>query len=183
MSVRQNFVIVGGGCAGTTLARLLSSSLNASKYRLILISARPFFVHLPATARMSVTDRGDLEKTALIPYDKLFVNGNGEFKLGTVKSFTDAGERGGVVILEDGEQLDYITLVLATGSSWPEVNEFPNSAEGAQAHVNKHRSAVRGASNIVVVGGGSVGIGERPCLICLQPFTNGPHRNRRRNQR
>jgi len=83
---RQKIVIVGGGVAGSLLARELSSKLNQQEHELVLIEARPYAIWLIAGARL-VAEEGHhpgLEERALVAYDKLFYNGNGSVKRGKV---------------------------------------------------------------------------------------------------
>ncbi|KAI0329006.1 FAD/NAD-P-binding domain-containing protein [Cubamyces sp. BRFM 1775] len=157
---RQNVVVVGGGWAGTLIARDLSAKLDASKHNLILISDRPYFIHLIAGARMTVTAVDKLEDKALVPFDKLFHNGNGSVKIGKVVSISagSAGEKGGEVILEDGERIPYAALVLATGSSWPGPLHFPEKDADMRSHLESWRNKYEKANHVVIVGGGAVGL-------------------------
>jgi NADH dehydrogenase FAD-containing subunit len=154
-------VVLGGGGAGATTARALSQTLDKSKYSLTLINPLPYRVVLPATVRMTVTATDKLDETALIPYDKLFLNGNGTFKQGKVESISLEGyekDEGGVLLLEGGEKVEFHILVLATGSTWPGPTTFPETQEGVKEHINARREDVKNAKNIVLIGGGAVGV-------------------------
>ena len=99
----QNVVIVGGGPAGFSIARDLSAKIDASRYNLILLNSRPYYLNLVATARMIVTNDGNHEERGLIPYDKLFVDGKGTLKVGTVTEIKPgATGTGGVLVLQSG---------------------------------------------------------------------------------
>jgi NADH dehydrogenase FAD-containing subunit len=102
---KQNIVVVGGGSAGANACRTLSRSLDKSKYNLILINPLPYRVWLIGTLRVVVAPEESLQKDVMIPYDKLFVNGNGKFVEGVVKSFDANKEGGGTVTLESGEKI------------------------------------------------------------------------------
>ncbi|KAI0629813.1 FAD/NAD-P-binding domain-containing protein [Trametes polyzona] len=159
MASKKNVVIVGGGWAGTLIARELSGKLDASAYNLILVNQRPYTIHLVASARMTVTAEDKLEERALIPYDKLFINGNGSVKVGTVVSIEESAPgKGGEVVLEDGERIPYAALVLATGSSWQGPLHFPEKDSDVRAHIDAWRSKFEKANHVVIVGGGAVGI-------------------------
>jgi NADH dehydrogenase FAD-containing subunit len=103
---KQNIVIVGGGCAGSNAAKALSRTLDKSKYNLILINPLPYRIWLIGTLRLCVSPEEQLQKDVMLPYDKLFVNGNGKFVQGLVKSFEASKEGGGSVTLESGEKIE-----------------------------------------------------------------------------
>ncbi|TFK21470.1 FAD/NAD(P)-binding domain-containing protein [Coprinopsis marcescibilis] len=155
----QNIVVLGGGAAGagTALAIVNSSNFNPSTHRLILVTPRSFFVLLPAVIRASVTSEGDLEKRILMPYGD-FLKGKGEVKVGKAVSFTSA-EAGGEVTLESGEKLEYSVLVLALGSIWQGgALNIPDDETEAVESLKTWRANFQKATDIVLVGGGSVGI-------------------------
>lgn len=160
MSKRKNVVVVGGGGAGTLVARNLSATLDPSKHKLILINARPYFAHLVAAIRMVVTAEGKLEDEALIPFDKVFTNGNGELVVGKVASITDQGEQGGYVTLSSGEIIDYSVLILTPGSTWEGPLHLPDTKMETQTWVDGWRDRFENSDDILLVGGGAVAIGE-----------------------
>jgi|SRR5882762_4986350 len=164
---RKNVVVVGGGGAGAPIIKALSSKLDRARYNLILITARPYYVHLVATIRMVVTNEGSIEEKALIPYDTNFVNGNGTLKVGTVVGIekNSEGKEGGEVILDSGERISYAVLALAPGSTWEGPLDFPNTKEETVEWLDKWRSTFEKANNIVFVGGGAVGIGVFVYLV------------------
>lgn len=51
----KNVVVLGGGCAGVTVAQSLSKKLDHAQYNLILVDMRPHTIWLPAGVRMVVT--------------------------------------------------------------------------------------------------------------------------------
>jgi apoptosis-inducing factor 2 len=73
MSQNQHIVIIGGGAAGAQVAKDLAAKLNPSTQSLTLVTTRPFFVHLPALIRTSVTAEGGLEDLMLMPYADFLV--------------------------------------------------------------------------------------------------------------
>lgn len=156
---KKNVVVVGGGFAGVTIARALSAKLDTSKYNLILISPRAYNIHMIAGARINVDEAGKFEEQAFLPYDKLFVNGNGTKKTGVVTSISTNKEgKGGVLTLEDGETVSYHLLALTPGSVWPGPVSFPNEKAAVASHVASWRKKYSSAKEIVLVGGGAVGL-------------------------
>lgn len=170
---RISIVIVGGGYSGAQAARFLSAQLDPSKYELILINSRPYQILLPATLRVVVSDADDLESQVFLPYDKLFRNGNGTFIHGTVSTIDDNG-KGGVLGLEDGEDVAYDVLVLAMGLKWEGPVDFPDDEEGVKSFIQGYRERLANAKNIVLAGGGAVALGTSSAVLelCFAPFTN-----------
>ncbi|KAG6909524.1 hypothetical protein DXG01_017081 [Tephrocybe rancida] len=154
---KQNIVIVGGGSAGVSAAKALSKTLDHSKYQLILINPLPYRIWLIATLRLAVTQDEALKKDVFLPYDKIFLNGNGKFVEGKVVSF-EASKEGGSVTLESGEKIDYHILVLSQGATWQGPPAFPTTDSGVKEHLSSIHSKLVNAKDIVLVGGGAVGI-------------------------
>ncbi|KAF8575725.1 FAD/NAD-P-binding domain-containing protein [Ramaria rubella] len=157
---KKQVVIVGGGGAGALLARTLSQKLDGTKYNLTLVSAHASYVFYVATLRMLMTEENSLEKRVFIPYDKLFVNGNGTFKHGVVTEIKaeKGSESGGKVVLEGGEILDYDVLVLSPGGKWEGFLDFPFEEGKLMEHVKEWRGKFKNAKKVAIAGGGAVGI-------------------------
>lgn len=67
---------------------------------------------------------------------------------------------GGILTLDNGGTVAYDVLVLATGSTWPRPIAFPTeNMNKITEHVQKIRAEFAAAQDILLVGGGSVGIG------------------------
>jgi apoptosis-inducing factor 2 len=142
------------------LVRSLSASLDPSRYNLILVDSRPFQIFLIAAIRMTVSEEDHLEDSALIPFDKVFQNGNGTFVQGTVTAI-NAREKDSNVALEDGSTIPYDVLVLSPGSLWPGPLAFPTDPQKVSAFVRESRTKFQTAKHVVLAGGGSVAIGAR----------------------
>ena len=157
----KSIVVIGGGAAGATITRILSSKINPNTTTLTLVTARPFAVYLPATIRMTTTSEGKLEESALIPYDSLFVNNNGAIKIGRVSAIEKGKEgRDGTVVLSTGERIRYDFLVLAPGAEWGGPLAFPDDRAAVFEHIDSWRRKFESAKGgIVLAGGGAVGIG------------------------
>ncbi|KAI0775568.1 FAD/NAD-P-binding domain-containing protein [Trametes elegans] len=156
---KRNVVIVGGGWAGSLIARDLSGKLDSSKYNLIVVNDRPYSVHLVAGARMTVSPIDNLDNEILIPFDKLFRNGNGAIRIGKVVAISESAPgKGGEVVLEDGGKIPYAALILTTGSKWNGPLALPQKDAEVRAHINSWRNKFEKANHVVIVGGGAVGI-------------------------
>jgi NADH dehydrogenase FAD-containing subunit len=169
MSNRKNIVVIGGGGAGATITRILSSKIDPSTTSLTLVTARPFALHLPAAIRMTTTSEGKLEDTVLIPYESLLVKDNGTIKIGRVTAIEQGKEgRDGTVVLSTGERIHYDILVLAPGSEWSGPLAIPDDRAAVLEHIRSWRRKFENAkSGIILAGGGAVGIGTLFCLSCL----------------
>lgn len=141
-------VIVGCGFAGAQVA----SQLNG-KCHLTVIDPREYFHHCIGSPRAAV--EAGFEKKILIPLSKAWGD---KFKQVKVRS-VDPEKK--VVILEDGEEISYDFVVIATGSTSP----FPGKIDldvltiaEAESHYKKLQEQINVASKITVVGAGAVGV-------------------------
>ncbi|KAG8928031.1 hypothetical protein FRC03_009299 [Tulasnella sp. 419] len=154
MAPKTNIVIIGGGNAGIYAARSLAPTLNPDDFSLKLITERTFHIHYPAMLRVLVTSEGSYEKLALTPYDRLFRPGEpGEVISGTVEEILDE-----VVKLQDGQEVPYDWLIVASGTKWEGPLKMPLDAVKAHEWIDSWREKFKSAKDIVVVGGGSVGL-------------------------
>jgi NADH dehydrogenase FAD-containing subunit len=153
---KKSVVIIGGGLGGTSIARNLSPKLPADKYELTIINPRPFAIWLPAMIRVSTTENNDIGDKALLPYTHLFQQ-NGTVVEGEVKTIKKE-TTGGSVVLDNGKEIKFDVLVLATGSIWEGPLKFGKTKEEIDEKLKAEREEIARATNIVLVGGGAVGI-------------------------
>jgi apoptosis-inducing factor 2 len=179
-SQKQAIVVVGAGHAGSHIARSLSGKLDPAKYDITLIGIKPFFTFMPAMIRYTTYASPDLLDKPVMSYDKLFIKGNGHFKVGTVESIQHDVRN---VVLKGGETIKYDALIIATGSKWEGNLAFPEAPEEWDGWLHGTRRRIEEANSIVLVGGGAVGSGEwlTKCsdLVFLPPVV---YRIRRRDQ-
>jgi NADH dehydrogenase FAD-containing subunit len=99
-----------------------------------------------------------------MPYDQNFVNGNGRLVIGKVVSITqhEEGEegkgKGGFVTLENGDKVEWSVLVLTPGSIWEGPLDFPEKKPALLKWLADWRKKFEEAKEILLVGGGAVGI-------------------------
>ncbi|KAE9405832.1 FAD/NAD(P)-binding domain-containing protein [Gymnopus androsaceus JB14] len=160
---KSTIVVIGGGFGGLAVVNNLSSSIDPEKYSLILIDARPIHLSLPSTLRLIVSDADNLLEKTFHPYGehtfRKKLAGNGTFVQASVTGikFGDKAGKGGSVVLDNGETVEYDILVLATGSIWPRPILFPRESRNAiEEHVKARRQEFAKASDILLVGGGAV---------------------------
>jgi len=165
MESKLSVVVIGGGAAGITVAQTLDKKLNPATHSVTLITGRDYYLHLPAALRMLVTPEPDLERHAVLPYDNVFGTGNGIGRLSKVihskvshVEEKDDGE-GGSVHLSTGEKIDWDVLVLATGSVWKGPLNFPTAKKELLLWTKAWQEKFSKATNVVLVGGGAVGLG------------------------
>lgn len=94
-------------------------------------------------------------------YDKVFDHFPGQLRIGKATSVeANPGGRGGKVILESGDEVLYDVVVIATGSSWEGLADFPDDERLYKEFIEEWRNKFKNANNVVIAGGGAVGIGE-----------------------
>ncbi|KAI3604034.1 apoptosis-inducing factor [Moniliophthora roreri] len=156
---KTTILIVGGGAAGINIVKPLSKSLDPAKYNIVLVNPRPYILFLIPALRMVVSDQDHLEDQIMVPYDRLFHNGNGTFVQGEVTKINQRpGDTRGEVVLDNGETLDYNILVLATGAKWDGPLAFPKEHSEVNSFISSRREEFAKSQNILLVGGGTVGI-------------------------
>jgi len=165
----KNVIVVGGGAGGSRAAHLLSKSLDASKFKLIVIDPRPSFIILPATVRLNVTSQKDIDDAALVPLKDIFAKGNGTYIQGKVVTIEMVEAAGGHVVLSSGDRIQFEALLLAPGSTWIGPLAFPESEDDIKKFFESNREAIKAAHDVVLVGGGAVGTGELLSYSRFQP--------------
>ncbi len=168
-----NIVLVGAGSGGFLVYKELAAKLSDRNIQLIVIDPRKFYVHLPSTLRMVV---GGLENKSIMDHPTNINSGNTRFIYAKVASIIDNQTRGGQVTLDNGEIIDFSILILATGSSWSGPIAFGNDKDEVLQSVNSWRTRFNEAEDIVLVGGGAVGVGKSkfPLFPSSTVFVNVP---------
>lgn len=141
----KRVVIVGGGYAGTALARALDDAAEV-----VLIEPRDRFVHNVAAIRAVVMP--DLLDRIALPYDRLL-------KCGHIVRDRAIALQAGAVSLASGGAVEGDVFVVTTGSRYarpfkPEAESVPSFIAAARAN----HDALRAAKSVAIVGAGAVGI-------------------------
>ncbi|GAB3914207.1 pyridine nucleotide-disulfide oxidoreductase [Microlunatus endophyticus] len=140
-------VVVGGGYAGTMVAKALDPEAE-----LILIDPRDSFVNVSSSMRALV--RPDWADRPFFAYDRLL--DRGRIVRGSVTSADAAG-----VTLASGERVNADYLVLATGSAhaYPARPHLPEtSATEAARDLRATGQQLVRAGRVLIIGGGPVGL-------------------------
>lgn len=141
----KRVIIIGGGYAGTTLARALDADFDV-----VLVEPRDAFVHNVAAIR-AIVDQ-DLIGRIILPYDRLLQRGR--IVRDRVLSVAE-----GAVKLTSGESLSGDAIVLATGSTYAQpfkpVTDQTADFRTASASTS---AEIKAAKSIAIVGAGAVGV-------------------------
>jgi len=143
----QRVVIIGGGYAGTALARTLDGVADVT-----LVDRKDVFFHRIASLRAAVEP--EWTSRPFIAYDKLLVRGR----------FVRAAATGidaerSIVTLDSGQALPYDAAVIATGAEARDPARFTGATlPEAVAAMRGQQQRIAQALSILIVGGGPVGV-------------------------
>jgi len=154
----KRVTIVGGGYAGSALARALDGVAEVQ-----LIEPRERFIHNVAAIR-AIVDPTLLDRIAL-PYDRMLRRG--VVRRASAASVSECG-----VELTDGSSIESDIVVVATGSHY--ARPFKPHEPETLAFFNDSRSAheaVKEASRIAIIGGGPVGVELAGEIVSRYPRT------------
>ena len=141
----KKVVIIGGGFAGTTVAKKLNGKCN-----LTLIDTEDYFEYTPGILRVLVEPEH---------YKKLHVKhkdylSNTKVVVGHVKKIED-----NKVILASNEKINYDYLVIASGSNYNNpIKEEDTFFATRVKHLLEANKKIQKSNRIVIVGGGLVGV-------------------------
>eukprot|EP01104_Vermistella_antarctica_P011653 TRINITY_DN3278_c0_g1_i1.p1 TRINITY_DN3278_c0_g1~~TRINITY_DN3278_c0_g1_i1.p1 ORF type:complete len:492 (+),score=79.16 TRINITY_DN3278_c0_g1_i1:187-1662(+) len=151
-SDRARCVIIGGGFAGSTCAKLLQTSFDVT-----LIDSKPFFEN--AVAYPELISRPDHAPSIRIYHNQYLKRGMSIPDRVTAVHHTPERK----VVLATGEEVPYDYLIIATGSYYEYGNLFPHDNERVVNALDTRElvmvsQKLHTAHRVAVVGGGSVGI-------------------------
>ncbi|XP_071838940.1 ferroptosis suppressor protein 1-like [Apostichopus japonicus] len=144
----KKVVVVGGGFAGAHAIRHLQG-----KCQLTVIDPREYLHYSIGSLRASV--QPGFEKNIFVSHNEAWGQ---SFKQGRVTSVDPERK---VVILEDGEEVQYDIVVIATGSSVPfpgKVGLNVTTSAEAEELFKEFQGKIKTANRITIVGGGAVGV-------------------------
>jgi NADH dehydrogenase FAD-containing subunit len=141
----KRVIIIGGGYAGTQLARALDSDADVA-----LIEPREAFVHNVGAIR-AVVDPALLD-SLILPYDRLL-------KRGRIVRDRAVAIKGTTVELQSGKSLSGDVVVIATGSTYAApfkpVDDQMSAFRQASDALHKQLASAR---RVAIIGAGAVGV-------------------------
>ncbi|KYQ93160.1 putative apoptosis inducing factor [Tieghemostelium lacteum] len=141
---KKTVVVVGGGYGGITICKQLDQ-----KFNVILIERKKAFFHNIGAPRLLIEP--EFHKKLYLPYDNLMKNGRVIYQTATEISPQK-------VVLDNGEEVAFDYLVIATGSNNPAPFKSGLSLSEAPTYINSLSEQVAQAKKILIVGGGAVGV-------------------------
>ncbi len=155
--MKEKIVIIGNGIAGVTIARYLRKYSNHEI--LIISSETPYF--FSRTALMYVY-MGHMKFEHLQPYENWFWEKN---KIDLKQAFVQSIDTNNKSLqLDNGEQVNYTKLILATGSKPNKFGWPGQDLPGVQGLYSKQdldtleENTKNGINRAVIIGGGLIGI-------------------------
>ncbi|XP_054814516.1 uncharacterized protein LOC129315035 [Prosopis cineraria] len=138
--MEKKVVIVGGGFAGAVLAKTLQNHANVT-----LIDPKEYF-EIPWAALRALVDPSFPER--------IVINHRDYFKKGNLVTSGAVNITETEVLTEDGSQIHYDFLVIATGHKEP----LPKTRTERLDNYKAEHEKIKSASSILIVGGGPTGV-------------------------
>ncbi|KAI5294171.1 hypothetical protein KEM52_004559 [Ascosphaera acerosa] len=161
VSALKNVVVVGASFVGSRTATEIAS-IAPPNYRVLLVEPRSHFNHLFTFPRFSVIPGH--EHKSFVPYTKLFSSRvESEPSRHAVVAARVLAVNPDHVLLdtnfEGSTKLPYAYLTIATGTQLAAPSNMPaNDKKSGVEYLQSHQQAVAKAQDIVIVGGGAVGV-------------------------
>ncbi|KAJ2894133.1 hypothetical protein GGI21_002204 [Coemansia aciculifera] len=149
-------VVVGGSYAGAAAARKLAD-LSKKGYpglKVTLVDEKSHYFHAIGFPK-SLVD-GKYASKSFLPFSAFFEAGTQhQFVNSRLHAVTDAHH----LELENGQQLYFDYLVLATGGKAPgPINVSATGKDDGLAEIERLRTGLENADSVLVIGGGAVGV-------------------------
>ncbi|KAL8154107.1 hypothetical protein V2J09_011867 [Rumex salicifolius] len=144
-------VIVGGGIAGSLIAKTLQSDSH-----LTLIDSKDYF-EITWTQLRNKVEPSFAEKSVIKHTDYLT---NSEIIISKAVSVTESE-----VLTEDGNRVPYDYLVIASGHS----DSYPKTKSDRLHQYNQEHEKIKAAESILIVGGGPTGVELAGEIACDYP--------------
>jgi len=151
-SMSKRVVIIGGGLSAKHAAEVLKKKSDSD----ITVIQANRFVEWPLASTVFVVDSTQYDKAHAPNCDSYQVPGV-NYKYGVAESVDAVGKQ--VKLKDDSEPVSYDALIVATGFDIPLL--YPRlgvSLQDRKVEIQKASDAIKKATNVVVAGGGIVGL-------------------------
>lgn len=141
--------VIGGSYAGTAVVKALEAALGTAA-TIVLVERRSHRVNNMAGLRAAI--KPGFEEAVITPFDKAFKHA--KVVTGEVTDITDKE-----VILKDAPAVPFDYAVIATGSSYASPAKVnATTKEDIEGEFKSWQTKVKDAKDIIVLGGGPVGV-------------------------
>ncbi|WVQ71043.1 hypothetical protein IAR50_000568 [Cryptococcus sp. DSM 104548] len=170
----KNIIIVGASIGGHTLANQLSSGLP-SDYRILLVDALAFAYWPIAAFRAATVPGWENRITVPLTDDRVFPAGS-EHRVLAPNKLVEC--RPSSVVLqhpfEGSTEVPFWRCVLATGTTQqqPMVPDLSSTEEEYKTLLRQHQQDLREVRDVVIIGGGAVGIEFAGDIRCINSNAN-----------
>ncbi|GAA5912987.1 hypothetical protein JCM6882_008890 [Rhodosporidiobolus microsporus] len=171
----KNVVVVGGSYVGQMVAAELLATLNKEEHRVVVVDRNSHFGHLFAYPRFAISPGS--EHKAFLPFQPMLPAPHAIVQAEAVGLKLD-GE-GRRVLLdrevklpgEEGRkgEIEFEALVLATGTKLSKPGTLDPEKADAVAYLQGVQAKLKDAKDIVIIGGGAVGVQMATDLAILYP--------------
>ncbi|TYJ57569.1 hypothetical protein B9479_001651 [Cryptococcus floricola] len=170
----KNIIIVGASIGGHTLVNQLYPGLPAD-YRILLVEALEFAFYPIAAFRAATVPGWENKITVPLTHDRVFPAGSQHQVLAPNKLMECKASS--VVLqhpFEGSTEVPFWRCVIATGATQqqPMVPDLSSTEEEYKTHLRQNQKELREVRDVVIIGGGAVGIEFAGDIRCINSKTN-----------
>ncbi|GAA6017902.1 hypothetical protein JCM10207_003493 [Rhodosporidiobolus poonsookiae] len=174
----RNVVVVGGSYVGQMAGKELLATLNPETHRLVIVDRNSHFGHLFAYPRFAIAPA--YEHKAFIPFHPMLPAPHAIVQASALSLVPPSSSTGGgKVVLDRAVQLpgqdtpaaeiEYDALVLATGTKLSKPGTLETEKKDSVMYLQGVQQKLKAAKDIVIIGGGAVGVQMATDLAILYP--------------
>ncbi|GAA5834308.1 hypothetical protein JCM11251_007954 [Rhodosporidiobolus azoricus] len=174
---RRNVVVVGGSYVGQMVAKELMGTLNSEEHRVVVVDRNSHFGHLFAYPRFAIAPSH--EHKAFLPFKTMLPAPHAIVQAEVTNLVMSKGDGERKVVLDRAVQLDegegkkkeieFEALVLATGTKLSKPGTLDPEKANAVKYLQGSQKKLEAAKDIVIIGGGAVGVQMATDLAILYP--------------
>ncbi|GAA5987008.1 hypothetical protein JCM11641_004417 [Rhodosporidiobolus odoratus] len=172
----KNVIVIGGSYVGLMAAKELIELLNPDTHRVVVVDKNSHFGHLFAYPRFAISPGH--EHKAFIPFHPMLLAPHAIIQAEAI-GFEPATGGGKVLLDRDvvvegwrGREVEYEAAVVATGTKLSKPGTLDTEKKDSITYLQSVQSKLKNAQNIVIIGGGAVGVQMATDLSILYPSSN-----------